>query len=351
MSRRILDLWPLAALALLTLGPGAAQAQDADLPIHATGEPLSLSQPRAVTSLDIAPSGETLAATGLDGAVRLWSLATGTPRAVFAVHEGDAASARFTRDGRRVLSTGADGKAVLLDARSGAPLRTWRFPTWCLGLAVVDADTAAVGCADLKIRLINLEDGRIEREIQAPGDLRYQYVLSLTASPDGRQLASNNPLTLFDIETGQQLRSIPSFFQRIDFSPTGESFLGGNMKAGAAVVSVETLQTSALLVTDVEQRVQTPSGRQTVRQGMPIYGVVWSPDGRFFATAGLDLLVRIWRIGADGAPVEVARLEGHESAISALAWQGDRLVSGDLGGHILVWSLDGPAPSPGDSGR
>lgn len=341
MSRRSLIPVAAAGLALLTAGLGPAGAQEAGAGVRAAGEPISLSQPRAVTSLDIDPRGETLAASGLDGAVRLWSLSTGAAGPVFPIHDGDMAAVRFSQDGGRLLSTGADGQAVLFDARTGRPARTWRFPTWCLGLAVVDADTAAVGCADLKIRVLDLDDGRVEREIQAPGDLQYQYVVSLSASPDGRLLASNNPLTLYEVETGRQLQSVPSFAQRVVFSPDGQSLLGGNMKAGASVVSVEPLQARARVVTDVEQQAQTPSGRQTVRQGMPIYGVAWSPDGRYFATGGLDRLVRIWRIAPEGEPVEAARLEGHESAISALVWRGDRLVSGDLGGHIRIWRLDG----------
>jgi WD40 repeat protein len=340
MNRRSLRTLALAGLSLLTLSIGSAHAQQAAA-VRAVGEPIGLTQPRAVTGLDIAPDGETLAASGVDGAIRLWSLSTGAPGQVFQIHEGDAAAVLFSRDGRRLVSTGADGRTVLSDARTGAAVQSWDFPTWCLGLAVIDADTAAVGCADLKIRILDLEDGRVEREIQAPGNLRYQYVISLSASPDGRVLASNNPLTLFDVETGEQRGSVPSFAQRVTFSPNGRSLLGGSMKAGASVVSVDPLQARARMVTEVEQQVLTPSGRQTARQEMPIYGVVWSPDGRYFATGGLDLLVRIWRLEAEGDPVEVARLEGHESAISALAWKGDRLVSGDLGGHIRIWRLTG----------
>jgi WD40 repeat protein len=335
MTARSMTSAMLAGLALLavSVGPGWAQT------IQSAGEPISLSQSRAVTSLDIDPRGETLAVSGLDGAVRLWSLTTGAAGPVFPVHDGDAAAVRFTTDGRRLLTTGSDGQAVLLQADAGTRIRTWRFPTWCLGLTVVDADTAAVGCADLKIRVLNLGDDAIVREIQSPGSLQYQYIGSLSASPDGRLLASNNPLTLYDVETGEQRATVSSFAQRVVFSPDGQSLLSGSMKAGASVMAVDPLQARAQMVTDVEQRVQTPSGRQAVRQGMPIYGVVWSPDGRFFATGGLDRLVRIWRLQDGGDPVEVTRLEGHDSAISALAWHGDHLVSGDLGGHIRIWRL------------
>ena len=340
MNRRALKTLALAGLGLLALSRGPVQAQEAAA-VRVVGEPVRLTQPRAVTGLDIHPDGETLATSGVDGAIRLWSLSTGVSESTFQIHEGDAAAVQFTRDGRRLISTGADGKAVLSDARTGALVRSWEFPTWCLGLTMIDADTAAVGCADLKIRILDLGDGRVEREIQAPGSLQYQYIASLSASPDGRLLASNNPLALFDVETGEQRGSVSSFAQRVAFSPDGQSLIGGSMKAGASIVSVAPLQGRARVVTDVEQRVMTPSGRQTARQEMPIYGVAWSPDGRYFATGGLDLLVRIWRIETEGDPVEVARLEGHESAISALIWTDDRLVSGDLGGHIRVWRLEG----------
>lgn len=331
-----------AVLAAVLISGQAAPPQEPLAEIRVVAPPLSLSQPRAVTSLDIDPAGETILATGLDGAVRLWALSTGAPGPVFQVHQGDAASAEFTGDGRRILSTGADGQAVLSDVRSGEAVQTWRFPTWCLGLSILSEDQAAIGCADLKIRILDLETGRTEREIQAPGDPQYGYIGSLTSSRDGRFLVSNNPATLFDLQTGEQLKSRPSFLQNMVLSPDGRRLLGGNMKANAELWDVETLEPRRGVLTDVERQAQTPSGPQTVRFRMPVYGVTWSPDGRYFATGGLDRLVRVWKLQDFERPIQILQLEGHESAVSALTWQGERLVSGDLGGHIRVWTLGIP---------
>ncbi len=315
----------------------AAQTPDEGAAIPVSSSPLRLQQPRAVTSLDISDSGERILATGLDGAVRVWNLKTGESDAAFPVHDDDAYAARFLPRGGRIISGGADGRVVVSDARTGQPHRQWRFPTWCAALDLVSSERAAVGCADLRIRILDLGTDRVVREIQAPGNVQYQYVTSLSASPDGRLLASANPAALFDLSTGEQVETAGSFVQRLIFSPDGRHLLGGNMRAGAELWSVENLKVQDKLVTDVEQVVRTPAGRKTVRFNMPVYGVAWSPDGRYAATGGLDKIVRIWRLEEGEASVEAARLEGHVSAISALTWKGRYLASGALNGDIRVW--------------
>ena len=336
MKHQLLSGLIAAALAGLT---STASAQDVLPDVRLLGEPIVISQPRAVTSVDTDPDGARLLSTGLDGTVRLWSLAQGTPDGVFQAHAGDAANARFTRDGQSILSTGADGRAVLVDAATGRVKQTWQFPTWCLGLAITSADRAAVGCADLKIRIINLETGHTERELQAPGNLQYGYVTSMASSRDGKLLVSNNPATVFDLDTGEQIISKPSFLRSMVFSPDGQSLLGGNLATNAEIWEVSNLTPRRGVLTDVETTAQTPSGPRTVQFRMPVYSVAWSPDGRYFATGGLDRLVRIFRFEGYERPTALLQFEGHESTISTLAWHGDRVISGDLGGHIRIWTL------------
>lgn len=71
--------------------------------------------------------------------------------------------------------------------------------------------------------------------------------------------------------------------------------------------------------------------------------VAWSPDGRYIATGGEDDLVSIW------SPAEerlIARLEGHTSWVSAVAWDSSlsqagryRLGSAGQDAKLLLWDF------------
>jgi serine/threonine protein kinase len=62
-----------------------------------------------VTSVAFGPNDRLLASAGEDGQVKLWDLRSGRPPRVFRGHAGPVHSVAFSPDGRRVLSAGQDG--------------------------------------------------------------------------------------------------------------------------------------------------------------------------------------------------------------------------------------------------
>lgn len=75
-----------------------------------------------VEALAVSPASGLLATAGLDGTVRLWDLAVGTPAAgPLSGHEGPVRAIAFSPDGRRIASGGADGTVRLWDALAAAP--------------------------------------------------------------------------------------------------------------------------------------------------------------------------------------------------------------------------------------
>src|SRR5438105_407173 len=81
---------------------------------------------------------------------------------------------------------------------------------------------------------------------------------------------------------------------------------------------------------------------QELRHNRPLQGCRFDPTGRFVFAGGEDNTVSRWDL-ASGTRVA---LTGHRSWIRALAFQEDRVFSGDYNGRVLTWTAGAANPTP-----
>jgi cytochrome c len=250
-SAIIWDLQHDVALAVLRLHDGAVNAavalpdgrfatggEDGRIALWKPGstEPQSVlaAHEGPIVALSVSPDGKRIASASWDGTARVTNLAGGEPR-VLSGHQGQVNGVAWLPDGR-IATVGYDGTLRLWNAnRADATIITLGLPL--NGVAAVPNGEIAVGGADGALRILDAH-GEVRHRV----DVGPTPIIALGVSPDGTKIAAGA--------------------------------IGGSV----AVVERESGKIAFTL-----------NG-----PGLPIWSLVFSPDGRQLFTGGADRIVRRW---------------------------------------------------------
>jgi cytochrome c len=255
------------AVAWLKDGRAATAGADGRISIWRTGK----AEPDAVLEGHTAPivalaaslDGTTLASASWDHTVRLWPLAGGAPR-VLEEHTQNVNGVAFAADGRSVVSVSYDQSVRIWPLSGSQPPTVIAMPTPLNSVAVGADGEIAVGGADGKVYFLAANGARAG-EVQAVP----RPVISIAVSPDGTQVAAAS--------------------------------------IGGAVAVID--------------RTARSLARTLVGPGLPVWSVVFLPDGRTLLTGGADNMIRRWN-AATGEPMDSVLVETAGDPLAAFA--GDR---------------------------
>jgi len=236
---------------------------------------------KAVRSIAVAPSGETIVCGGDDGTIRLLQ-----PHSTTTLKEGDATVPALAFSPNGVLIAAASGPSIeIIDPQSG--------------------------------------------EVKLLGQIGKQP--SLVFSPGGKSLASASAdarceIRVWNLQTGQMrvLKGVWSGPRSIAFSPDGRQIAAADSDLSNPSIRLWDLETGTM-------RVLGGSTRQ-------ITSIVFLADGKELASGSWDETVRVWNIRTGEARV----LGENCSCVCrmAISMQSDKLAAYSLDGRIRVWDLE-----------
>jgi WD40 repeat protein/transcriptional regulator with XRE-family HTH domain len=242
----------------------------------------------AIWTVAISKSGQYWAAGSRRGEVRAWREGGKLLHLAWQAHSSTVATLAFSPDEGTLASSGADAVIQLLDAKSGTHLRT-----------------------------LTGHSGPV-------------YALA--------SCEWDHTIWLWDVERSSYrgvLHGHSAGVHGLAFTPDSRSLLSGS-DDGTRLASAG----SDLLLT-----LWDGAGRTAPRvlrgHRWDVYGVGWSPDGRFLASRGWDNAVRVWDANT-GAEVQILRDPDQvDTSFYGVAWSPDGkfLASGSYQQGVLVWEV------------
>jgi WD40 repeat protein len=264
------------AFALAGLGVALSTSPRADIAVNAAGQD-AFAEGKQPARLD--PLGDPLPPGAI---MRLGTARWRRPWGVTRIG--------FSRDGQHVVT--ASGHTLsMLDTATGTEARQLDA-TNIMGLAVSHAGGVMATAQNAHVEVRDLVTGKVKISQQTPG-----FAVALSA--DGRVLASggrtrNNadPVVLWDVRTGDKLRSLPGeMYQvfRLAFSPDGKTL-------AAATCGDHNFSPPEGTRSEIVRLWDVDTGRLHELEGHTggATSVAFSPDGKILATGAHDGSLILW---------------------------------------------------------
>ena len=292
-----------------------------------------------VSAVEFSADGRMAVSGSWDGSVKLWDVnqrrQLKSPRG----HNNKVIAVEFSPNSDHIMSCAADGTVKLSDKRSNL-LKTTRITHMAdIYAAAFSTDERFVisGSRDRTLKQSWISTGRTIRSFEG----RASRIYSVVFSPDGRLLLSSSrgqvscwnmatgrlrqtfKATLYKEDpehrfTGQHPQSM--YLNSVGFSPDGSQVVSQGIDGTYHAWNLATGKT-----------IKTQE-----RYATKLSTVAYSPDKRFYARGTREIYVR--KTKNDRI---VRTLKGHKKQITALAFSSDgrSILSGDGGGHLILWNV------------
>jgi WD40 repeat protein len=249
----------------------------------ASGRLLRSFRSRGLTGASLDPTDASrVAATSLDGRARIWRLGSATPIVSRRLTRKRLTHSAFSPDGKRILVTGKDKVAWILDAKTGRRLHALRWHSASINAAAwsPDGSLIATGADDRYAVVWNALTGAVQHKFSEPWPVS---AVAFDADDSRFAAAGGNRVHVYTWPGARQmaeLRGHTDTINQIDFGKRGEVLVTASNDGTARVWDYAELTEATL--------------RPLLGDRSGVDNAVFSPDGRFVLTGSTDGTARIW---------------------------------------------------------
>lgn len=250
-------------------------------------------------------------------------------------HGGMVKALALSPDGRRLLSGGFDYRMILWDLASARALTHFdEHGAAVNAVAFLGSDRAVSASDDGLVRLWSLAEKRLLSEFSG----HRGRVVALALDPESGRMATagwDGTIRLWALATGEEVLRLEDSagpVNAIALAPDGRHLVSAGHEGALGLWDLATGRVV----------------RRLTGHDFGVSALALGPDGRL-VSGGIDMGLRLWEPGWEDVEAEAPTgrpLLGHDKPVLTLALDGSGrlLASGDAGGRILLWDLDGEEP-------
>ncbi|KIM20897.1 hypothetical protein M408DRAFT_118709 [Serendipita vermifera MAFF 305830] len=279
------------------------------------------------------PDGKRVVSCSGDKTVRVWDAETGEAvGAPFQGHSDSVKSVAFSPDGKRITSGSHDNTVRVWDAETGeavgAPFQGHSDWVWSVAFSP-DGKRIVSSSGDKTIRVWDAETGQA---IGKPFQGHNGAVMAVAFSSNGKRIVSGSEdksIRIWDTVTGQLVcapfQGHSDSVWSVAFSPDGERIVSGSDDTTLRMWDAKTGQV-------VGAPLQIGIGR--------VNSVAFSPDGKRIVSSSVGMRVQVWN-AKTGKAVGLP-LQGHNQWVWSISFSHDskRVISSSRDKTIRIWDAE-----------
>ena len=288
-----------------------------------------------VRTLAITPDGKRFISGSVDYTIRIWDLATGSPKGKpLQGHDGWVNTIAIIPDSNCIVSGSEDKTIRIWDLETGNqigdPIQGHERSVNAIAVAITkDGKRIVSGSEDKTIRIWDLETGKQIRAIQG----HEKSVNAIAITPDGKHIVSGSEdktIRIWDLGTGKQI---------------GDSIQGHEKSVNVIAITTDGTDDKRIVSGSEDKTIRIwdlETGEQIrVIQGheKSVNAIAITTDGKRIVSGSEDKTIRIWDLEGKqiGDPIQ-----GHEDCVNAVAITKDneRIISGSNDRTICFWNLE-----------
>ena len=287
-----------------------------------------------------------------DGTVTIWNALTREQIATIPAHEGYVYVARFSPDGRTLLTAGSDNVAHLWNIDGRRRRHTFSHGEEVTeGEFLLDGRFVVTSSRDKTVELWDVITGRSVATATGPTHFNSSFALL----PDGRHLVSAGGLLKARSENGRMVWIGDGDYDVREWrlpDIAGVRKLPSSMPEVTRYRTTHTEPVFSIAVSPEERVIATGSSDESIHlydrstgttlktlEGHFALGLRFTSDGRRLLSAGDDGTLRLWSVETGD---EIRRFEGHVGWVLSvdLSPDGRTVLSGGEDGTIRLWDFD-----------